>query len=387
MAGAYRAQPEPNRRAAEQRAAEQRAAESDALGLSMARKLVESSNTATAVLEVDAAHNRLSAYDLPFFQEQAQLEREQFIAELMTAAGRGLLDSFTDLLNADDIWARLAGNDRKLEQELANTPHPFRIRMELAELLTQHIPEVLRVLGYSPPPPSEEWTDLVQNSVQRLLTVGQDGATFERNSAKARQELMFFTHRLRALVEAAEHDLRAAGKNDEPRSGIILHSLRTIITSARNRAIPTALAAGASAAVVGIPGGPTGMGIAFLSGGAASLLASATQAAATAWLADSGHGDTPVMPASLMIKADLGALDGCIDLIRSATNTTIESIRFIIRRGIFQTLQDAAGATVPERDFLWEWSKALLSLLDAEKFSVDDAHQIVNAASEIFAGA
>jgi hypothetical protein len=88
-----------------------------------------------------------------------------------------------------------------------------------------------------------------------------------------------------------------------------------------------------------------------------------------------------------MIKADLEALDGCIDLIRSATNATIESVRFIIRRGIFQTLQDAADATVPVRDFLWEWSKVLLSLLDAEKFSVDEAHQIVNAAREKFVGA
>jgi hypothetical protein len=392
MAGAYARQPQPDRQAAKPQAAKPEAAgpeaaESAAPGLSMARKLMESSNTATALLEIDAAHDRLSVYDLPFFKEQAQLERENFIAEMMTAAGRGLLDSFTDLLNAGDIWAHLARNDSALGQELASTPHPYRFRMELAELLTQHIPEVLRVLGYSPPPPSEEWVVLVQNSVQRMLTANQDNATLAGNSARARQQLISFTWRLRALVEAAERVLGEDEKNDESRSSNLLHSLRTMIKAARNRAIPTALAAGASAAVAGIPGGPAGIGIAVLSGATASLLASATEAAATAWLADSGNGDTPVMSTLLVMKTDLGALDGCIDLMRSATHSTNESIRFIIRRGIFQTLQDAADATVPVRDFLWEWSKVLLSLLDAETFSVDDAHQIVNVARETFAKA
>lgn len=39
------------------------ASDPQALSLSLARKLVESSNTATAVLETDAAHSRLSACD------------------------------------------------------------------------------------------------------------------------------------------------------------------------------------------------------------------------------------------------------------------------------------------------------------------------------------
>jgi hypothetical protein len=398
MAGAYASQPQPGRRAAQQhvpryRAArkrpdaheQERATEEQTVDLSMARKLAESSNKAAAVLEIDAAHSQLSAYDLPFFKEQAQLEREQFLAEMMTAAGRGLLDSFTDVLNADDLWERLAHSERIIGQELANTPYPFRFRMELAELLTQHIPEVLRALGYRPPPPSDEWASVVQNSVHRLLPVSQDDGELSRTSAKARQELIFFTRRLRTLVEAAEQNLRADENNDESRSTVFLHSLRTIVTSARNRAIPTALAAGASAAVIGAAGGPGGIGIAFLSGGAASLFASATEAAATAWLADAGQGDTPPMSVSWAIRTDLGALDGCIDLMKSATSATIEGIRFIIRRGVFQTLQDAAGSTVPVRELLWEWSEALLLLLGAEPFPISEAHQIVNAAREVLA--
>jgi hypothetical protein len=394
MAHAHATQPEPSRRAArqqaeqqtEQQAAEQQAAESEALGLSMARELVESSNTAAAVLEIDAANDRLSAYDLPFLKEEAKLEREQYIAALMAAAGRGLLNSFQAFLHADDLWARLGHNERTLRQELVNTPSPFRSRMELAELLTQHIPEILQTLGYMPPPPSEEWTDRIQNSMQRLFTVGQDDVTFAGNSAIARHQLISFTMRLEDLVQAAEHTLEGDEKNDESRFSNLLHSLRTVITAARDRAIPTALAAGVSAAVAGVPGGPAGMGIALLSGSVASLLASATEAAATAWLANSGREDTPVMSASLVIKTDLGALDGCIDLMRSATDATIESIRFIIRRGVFQTLQDAADAPVPVRDFLFEkWSRALLSRLDDETFSVDKAHQIVDVARKVLA--
>lgn len=398
---AYAQAPQPKRRAAKEHAAEERqtaqqadaaqeqerAADPQAFSLSLARKLMESTNTATTVLEVDTAHSQLSIYDLPFFQEQAKLERDQYLTELMVGAGRGLLNSFTDLLHADDLWARLADSERTMGQKLATSPHPFRLRMELAELITQHIPEVLRFLGYRPPPPSEQWAALLQNSVQRLLTVSQDDVAFAGNSAKARQELIFFTWRLHTLVEAAEQNLRGDDKNDESRSSVLLHSLRTVVTAARNRAIPTALAAGASAAVTGIAGGPAGMGIAFLSGGAASLLASTTEAAATAWLAEAGHGDTPAMSASLAISTDLGALDGCIDLMRSATSATIEDIRFIIRRGIFQTLQDAADSAVPIRDFLWEWSKVLLSLLDSEEFSADQAHVIMDEARKVFARA
>jgi hypothetical protein len=332
------------------------------------------------MLGVDAAHSQLSVYDLPFFQKQAQLERDRYLTQLMVGAGRGLLNSFVDLLNADDLWNRLAHSERTIGRVLANSPEPFRLRMELAELLTQHIPEVLRFLGYRPPPPSDQWAVLVQNSVQRLLTVSQDDVAFSGNSAKARQELYFFTRRLRALVEGAEQSLVGDNDNDESGSSVLLHSLRTVVTAARNRAIPTALAAGASAAVTGIAGGPAGMGIAFLSGGAASLLASVTEAAATAWLAESGHGDTPAISTSLAISTDLGALDGCIDLMRSATSATIGDIRFIIRRGVFQTLQDAADSAVPVRDFLWEWSKVLLSLLDSEEFSADQAHLIVDEA-------
>ena len=121
------------------------------------------------------------------------------------------------------------------------------------------------------------------------------------------------------------------------------------------------------------------MGIGFLSGGAASLLASATEAAATAWLAEAGQGDAPLVSVPL-VRIDIEALDECIDLMRSATSATIENIRFIIRRGVFQTLQDAADATVPVRDFLWNWGKQLLSLLDEEAPSADEAHEILDRA-------
>ena len=119
------------------------------------------------------------------------------------------------------------------------------------------------------------------------------------------------------------------------------------------------------------------MAVGLLSGGAASLLASVTEAAATAWLAEA---DAPVVPPSLTVRIDIEALDGCIEMIRSATSYNIENVRFIIRRGVFQTLQDAADSSISVRDFLWDWTKELLSLLDDKAFSVTEAHQIVDRA-------
>src|ERR1700685_2053205 len=120
-------------RAAEEQAAEEQAAEEQAdqqaRSLSMARRLLASSNAATTLLEIDSAHDQLSAFDLPFFQEQAQLERERFLTEVLAAAGRGLLDSFTNLINADDLWDRLARSGHSLRQQQAESPHPYLFRM------------------------------------------------------------------------------------------------------------------------------------------------------------------------------------------------------------------------------------------------------------------
>ena len=75
--------------------------------------------------------------------------------------------------------------------------------MELAELMTQHIPELLVSLGYRPPPPAEDWAEIVQNSMQVVLTADDD-AVATRSVDKARQELAFFNWRLRDVVEDAE---------------------------------------------------------------------------------------------------------------------------------------------------------------------------------------
>lgn len=381
------------REAARQRAAEREVAEEQALTSSISRKLVRASNQATVVLEEDAAYSklaysRLRARDLPFFQEQAQLEREQYLTQMMITAGRGLVDAFTDLLNARTFWDRMASSENKTGQALAKATCPFRVRMELAELLTHHIPELLLNLGYRPPPPTEIWADRLQNSVLELLTAHEDTKAFARNSAKVQQELIFFTRRLRALVEAAERSKTAAGEHDKPRSGRFLHSLRAVISEARSRAVPAALAAGVGAAVVGAGGGPDVMGMAFLSSGAASLLGTTTEAAAMTWLEQEGlHGDTSAISTSQLVQVDIGALDDCIELMRSATSNTIEGIRFIIRRGVFQVLQDAADYSITVRDSLWNWSTDLLSLVDSATFPTDEAHQMVRSVREIVANA
>jgi hypothetical protein len=410
MAGSSAAQPAPGRRAAgrltakrvadpraadraAEEAAEQEAAEQRALGLSISRKLVDAHNTATAVLEADVAFSKLaygrpSVFDLPFFEEQAQLEREQYLARYVIAAGRDLLDAFTELLNTPSIWDRLARSELGIGQALAKVPDPFRARMELAELLTQHIPEVLLALSYRPPPPAEEWADLVQNSVRSMLSVSVNEEAFARNSARAQGELRFFNRRLRACVEAAEASQEQDGQDGTSRFGAVQSSLRTFVLAARNRAIPAALAAGAAGAVTGAVGGPAGIGIGALTGSAASLLGTATEAAATALLAEKGtQGDTPVMAAAQVVRADIEALDECVELMRSATSTTAGSIQFIIRRGVFQILQDAAYCTPPVRDILMNWSRTLLSLLDADAFLPDEAHQIVDIARKVFAHA
>ena len=97
------------RRAAAEMEARERVASQQAADLALSRRLVQASNTATAVLEADAAftkvaQSRLPAFDLPFFEEQAQIDREPYLERMMTAAGRGLLDAFTDLFHADGLW-------------------------------------------------------------------------------------------------------------------------------------------------------------------------------------------------------------------------------------------------------------------------------------------
>ena len=67
--------------------------------------------------------------------------------------------------------------------------------------------------------------------------------------------------------------------------------------------------------MIGAPGGPVGMGIGALTGVAASATTAATEAG-TALLAEKGpQGDTPVMAAAQTRRADIEALDECVELI------------------------------------------------------------------------
>ena len=233
-------------RAAEERAARLEAAEEYSLGLSISRKIMDAHNTATDVLESDAAFSKLaygrlsSVLDLPFFTEEARFEREQYLAGYMIAAGRDLLGAFTELLNTPSIWDRLAKSERMMGRALANVPSPYRARMELAELLEQHIPEVLLALGYRPPPPAKEWADLVQSPVQSMISVGENEEAFASNSAKAQEGLRFFNRRLRSCIEAAEASQEQDEQVGSSRFGAAQSSLRTFVLAARNRAIPTA---------------------------------------------------------------------------------------------------------------------------------------------------
>ena len=211
---------------------------------------MKASNAAAAALEAEAAYSRLSALDLPFFQEQARLEQERYLAEMMVAAGRGLLDSFTNLIKADDVWDRLANTERTIGKELVKTAYSFRSRVELTGLLTHHIPETLLALGYHPPPPAEEWTGVVQDSVHRLLTVAKE-CSLQGIAQEARQELIFFTWRLRSLVEAAERSLNENEQTNKSPYKMSPSAVRAAVAYARKKAIPAALAAGARAAVTG----------------------------------------------------------------------------------------------------------------------------------------
>lgn len=111
MAGAMAMEPQPDRRAAEEQAAREQAAEAElafqqrlraeaervraeveqaaqqraeaerqALDLSMSRELVKANNSATAALEAYAAYSNV--YELPFFQEQEQIEQKQFLVQM-----------------------------------------------------------------------------------------------------------------------------------------------------------------------------------------------------------------------------------------------------------------------------------------------------------------
>ncbi|HXB49588.1 MAG TPA: hypothetical protein VNW50_17640 [Streptosporangiaceae bacterium] len=372
------------RQAAEEAVARERAVAQQTAELAMSRRLMQASNTATAVLEADAAFNkaarsRLSPYDMPFFQEQAQIEREQYLERMMTAAGRGLLDAFTELFDADELWERLAGQEEVLRGSSSTSFEAVRTRMELAELLTHHIPETLVSLGYRPPPTAEYWTDVVENAVQVICATRPDGGRVASSADIARQELAAFKYRLRIVVEDAEQAQAAAAMDPDSRSR--LPGLRAIVSAARDKAVPAALAAGTSAAIGAVAGGPAGIAIALLSGSVASIVGAVTEAGATALLAERGP-QALAMSAAQLVRTDLEALDECVQLMWSQTQSTKESISFIIRRGVFQTLQDAAACSAPARDFLWEWSRVFLTLLDTDDLSAVQAHELVNSARQ-----
>jgi hypothetical protein len=213
--------------------------------------------------------------------------------------------------------------------------------------------------------------------MQVVLAAGRDAAAVARNAERARQELAFFNQGLRAIVGEAERALGADGADLAGRPQ--LPRLRAAILSARSKAVPAALAAGASAAFAGMAAGPAAMGTAVPSGSIAALAAAATEAAATAMLAEHSP---PGVTTSLVQLAhtDLDALDDCAELLRSAAPAALERASFMLRRGVFQTMQDCAGCSFGVRDFLLEWSRAFMRRLDSGELSAEDAHVLVNGA-------
>jgi hypothetical protein len=340
MVGAYAQAPEPeggrrrrrgkNRTRGEEK--ERKEEKEQDLGLEISRRLVKASNNTTAVLEADAAFSKLVDYslphDLPFFERQERLDREYALVALMTAAGRDLMDAFTDLLNARQIWESFASSEQKLGRALASAPDPFRLRMQVAELLSQYLPEVLRSLGYRPPPPAEEWTDLVKRPVHMMLLADGEQATFARNSAKAQYELTFFTRRLRELVEDAEASLED-NQHEDPNSGAFRRYLRAALSAARNRAIPAALGAGVAGAVAGAAGGPAGMAVGAAVGSGTEAIKTIAETAAAGWLADAGpQGVDSAMSPLWVVWADIKTVDDCVKLMESSTDSRHREMPF-----------------------------------------------------------
>ena len=75
----------------------------------------------------------------------------------------------------------------------------------------------------------------MQDSVHRLLTVSQENVPLARNSARSWQELIFFTWRLRSLVEAAERSLNENEQTNKSPYKMSPSAVRAAVAYARRR--------------------------------------------------------------------------------------------------------------------------------------------------------
>ncbi len=389
---AYRRPPEKPRREykkepgakPESRAESPAVEHQDHLGIVISLRLVGASNKTIDALSKDEEYNRFLAHPLPhrlpFYEKLVGRDYERSIAARMTEAGRQLVDALTDLLDAREIWDRFASDEQLMEQVLAQ---PFRLRAELAEAISQSLPILLNNLGYHSPPPADEWTNRIQKPLFNMLHSDGNAAAFAHNSANARYELLCFKMRLSELVEDAEEGLEQDKHGKGEKSGRFRHRLRGTLSAALTRALPAALAAAVSGLITGAPAGPAGMvATAATSGGVAALKA-VIETVVTTWLAEIGpYRDTSAMSPDWVVDADFKTLGECLQLMGSARESDIENCRFLIRRSVYQTLQDATELPSSTHLPLWNWSGELLSLLDQEPFPVDQAYVLASDARE-----
>jgi hypothetical protein len=345
-----------------------------------ARMLIAASNQAGQALEEDATSGEVMRWNLPFLDEAHAARQNRDARLLLLDAGFKLLVALDSVAKDAKMWRCLGNSELRLRNQLLLS---FEQEMRLREILAHDIPQVLLNFGYKtpPPPPVEQWSAWLQGSFSVLLSSGPDEAGVGRRAHTAECELIYFVMRFRRLLEDAKGFLEVE-RMGEARQEIGMRRLMSaVVRAGRERAVPAALGAGAAAAVAGplglAAGATTGAAVAIGGAAASELLKVVVEGVAAAGLSDRKvESDLPATPSQRRLEA-YTLVSSCVQQLSEGKydRSDLESgrLQFLIRRGVFDTLQSLDDGTI-QRVQAWAAADRLLRALNAADWTGAQQH-------------
>jgi hypothetical protein len=330
-----------------------------ALDFTLASDLVGAANDAGRALDLNHRLLAVESSSPKRLDDLARDRLDRYVSKELSRAARGLINTIGDVLADDLLWKRLRESSTDF-QSIA-----FRREMQLREIISHHIPDLLTSLGYVPPPPTDSWTSWVQGSLARALD--SDKSDRDRTE-EAKRELAFLRLRLNVLVEKMTRSLEEEGSRSSPeRRRNLRGALSAAVGVARQSAIPAAIGAGVAG---GIAGGPvaalTGVGGSAVVGtlvseGAKEFFKKTVEAAVIAGL---GHTAPRRTSTGHPLPEKFSQLREALLLFHSAREgSQQESARFIVRRSIFDLLAYADCLSAPaQQDLVAKVDKLLMEL-------------------------
>lgn len=297
------------------------------------------------------------ARELSRLELAAVAERERVMAGTLTTAAAELVGALDVLVDSPIVWDYLVADAREL------AARPIR-RQDLAaveEIVAASLPDLLRALGYRPPPTAGYWVQAVQDPLRDALHGSPDAPVLDRAVADARQELRFLVYRLRALIQRS---YAALSENAGTGEGLDeLARARRLLSNglrgARSTVVPAAIAAGAVAAVFVAPHVAFGAAVLAVAGGAGEEgLRRVVEAAATKLLAAPSPASADPQ---VELRARMAGLHRALsDLLTSHDEDSRENVRFIARRWVYRALATAET----DGGSAWERAYPLLYAID-----------------------